>query len=194
MVKVGLIGKGKWGKIIDKTINDLSLSDDFFNINFVEPEQADWVIISTPNDLHYEQVMTWLAAGKNVFCEKPLTLSYESAIQLFEFADAMNCKLYVDDVFSWRKEDEYVIEDTNKFTWMKPNQKDENYIDRLAYHHFYMWVGDEDIDVKSVTGDLNNFEIELEDGRFIEVKAASEKLMKATSNEPLLILKAAWHI
>tara|TARA_X000001036_G_scaffold200062_2_gene188193 strand:- start:9603 stop:10061 length:459 start_codon:yes stop_codon:yes gene_type:complete len=40
------------------------------------------------------------------------------------------------------------------------------------------------------SGDL----IELEDGRFIEVKAASEKLMKATSNEPLLILKAAWHI
>ena len=40
------------------------------------------------------------------------------------------------------------------------------------------------------SGDL----IELEDGRFIEVKAASEKLMKATSDEPLLILKAAWHI
>ena len=38
------------------------------------------------------------------------------------------------------------------------DQKDENYIDRLAYHHFYMWVGDEDIDVKSVTGDLNNFD------------------------------------
>ena len=40
------------------------------------------------------------------------------------------------------------------------------------------------------SGDL----IQLEDGRFIEVKAASEKLMKATSDEPLLILKAAWHI
>ena len=67
MVKVGLIGKGRWGKVIEKTINELSLSDDFFNINFVEPEQADWVIISTPNDLHYEQVMMWLSAGKNVF-------------------------------------------------------------------------------------------------------------------------------
>ena len=40
------------------------------------------------------------------------------------------------------------------------------------------------------SGDL----IQLEDGRFIEVKAASEKLMKATSDEPLLILKAAWHV
>ena len=137
-------------------------------VECVEPKDADWIIISTPNDLHHEQVEYWLSQRKNVFCEKPLTLTRRSAEALFSLADFFNVKLYVDDVFSWRKEDEYVIEDTNKFTWMKPNQKDENYIDRLAYHHFYMWVGDEDIDVKSVTGDLNNFEIELEDGRVAE--------------------------
>ena len=137
-------------------------------VEYVEPKDADWIIISTPNDLHHEQVEYWLSQRKNVFCEKPLTLTRRSAEALFSLADFFNVKLYVDDVFSWRKEDEYVIEDTNKFTWMKPNQKDENYIDRLAYHHFYMWVGDEDIDVKSVTGDLNNFEIELEDGRVAE--------------------------
>jgi len=164
MVKVGLIGKGKWGKVIDKTINELSLSDDFFNINFVEPEQADWVIISTPNDLHYEQAMYWLGQGKNVFCEKPLTLSYESAIQLFEFADVMNCKLYVDDVFSWR--DDYPIyDDMNYFVWTKPNQTDVNFVDRLAYHHFYMWVGDTDFDIKSIEGVSDDFKVELEDGR-----------------------------
>ena len=137
-------------------------------VEYVEPKDADWIIISTPNDLHHEQVEYWLSQRKNVFCEKPLTLTRRSAEALFSLADFFNVKLYVDDVFSWRKEDEYVIEDTNKFTWMKPNQKDENYIDRLAYHHFYMWVGDEDIDVKSVTGNLNNFEIELEDGRVAE--------------------------
>ena len=137
-------------------------------VECVEPKDADWIIISTPNDLHHEQVEYWLSKRKNVFCEKPLTLTKRSAEALFSLADFFGVKLYVDDVFSWRKEDEYVIEDTNKFTWMKPNQKDENYIDRLAYHHFYMWVGDEDIDVKSVTGDLNNFEIELEDGRVAE--------------------------
>ena len=137
-------------------------------VEYVEPKDADWIIISTPNDLHHEQVEYWLSKRKNVFCEKPLTLTKRSAEALFSLADFFGVKLYVDDVFSWRKEDEYVIEDTNKFTWMKPNQKDENYIDRLAYHHFYMWVGDEDIDVKSVTGDLNNFEIELEDGRVAE--------------------------
>jgi len=160
LVKVSIIGKGYWGSVIDKNINDM--------VECVEPKDADWIIISTPNDLHHEQVEYWLSQRKNVFCEKPLTLTKRSAEALFSLADFFGVKLYVDDVFSWRKEDEYVIEDTNKFTWMKPNQKDENYIDRLAYHHFYMWVGDEDIDVKSVTGDLNNFEIELEDGRVAE--------------------------
>jgi len=160
LVKVSIIGKGRWGTVIDKNINDM--------VEYVEPKDADWIIISTPNDLHHEQVEYWLSQRKNVFCEKPLTLTRRSAEALFSLADFFNVKLYVDDVFSWRKEDEYVIEDTNKFTWMKPNQKDENYIDRLAYHHFYMWVGDDDIDVKSITGDLNNFEIELEDGRVAE--------------------------
>ena len=86
MVKVHLVGHGKWGAVIDNAINDLG-------VKHVKPKDADWIILSTPNDLHYEQVMMWLSAGKNVFCEKPLTVSYESAIQVFEFADVMNCKL-----------------------------------------------------------------------------------------------------
>ncbi len=40
------------------------------------------------------------------------------------------------------------------------------------------------------SGDL----IALDDGEYVEVKAAYEKLMKATSNDPKLILRAAWHI
>ena len=36
--------------------------------------------------------------------------------------------------------------------------------------------------------------IELEDGRLIEIIAASEKLMKASSDDELLIMKGAWHI
>jgi hypothetical protein len=175
LVKVSIIGKGYWGSVIDKNINDI--------VEYVEPNDADWIIISTPNDLHHEQVEYWLSQRKNVFCEKPLTLTRRSAEALFSLADFFNVKLYVDDVFSWRKEDEYIIEDTNKFTWKKPNQKDENYIDRLAYHHFYMWVGDDDIDVKNVTGDLNNFEIELEDGRVAEFSYGNSRAVTHTVNK-----------
>jgi ribulose 1,5-bisphosphate synthetase/thiazole synthase len=154
--KVHIIGKGKWGKIIENTISDM--------VEFVNPFESDWVIISTPNDLHYELTMYWLSQGKNVFCEKPLTLSYDSAIQLYELADAMGCKLYVDDVFAWR--DDYPIyDDMNYFVWTKPEQKNINFIDRLAYHHFMMWVGNTDFEIKSIEGQSDDFKVELEDGR-----------------------------
>ena len=98
MVKVSIIGKGRWGTVIDKNINDM--------VEYVEPNDADWIIISTPNDLHHEQVEYWLSQRKNVFCEKPLTLTKRTAEALFSLADFFGVKLYVDDVFSWRKEDE----------------------------------------------------------------------------------------
>ena len=50
---------------------------------------------------------------------------------------SLGVKLYVDDVFSWRKEDEFIIEDTNKFTWKKPNQKDENDIMDLLLKNLF---------------------------------------------------------
>ena len=157
MVKVHLIGHGKWGAVIDNAINDL-------NVKWVDADEADWIIISTPNDLHYEQVWKYLRMKKNVFCEKPLTLNYKASKELFDFADTMGVRLYVDDIFTWR--DDYdIYDDVNHFAWTKPNQKDTNYIDRLAYHHFYMWVRDTDFEIKNITGEPNDFKIELEDGR-----------------------------
>ncbi len=160
MVKVHLIGHGKWGAVIDNAINDL-------RVKHVEPKEADWIIISTPNDLHYEQVSYWLGQKKNVFCEKPLSLTYKSAKELFDFADTMGVRLYVDDVFSWR--DDYdIYSNVNHFVWTKPNQKDKNYIDRLAYHHFMMWVGDTDFEIKDITGEPSDFKVELQDGKTAE--------------------------
>ena len=186
MVKVHLIGYGRWGAVIDNALSDL-------NVKHVEPMKADWIIISTPNDLHYEQVSYWLAQKKNVFCEKPLTLTYESAKELYDFADRMGVKLYVDDVFAWR--DDYdIYDDVNHFVWTKPNQKDINYLDRLAYHHFYMWVRDTDFIIKDITGEPNDFKVELQDGRTAEffygdssevVHYVNEDDMAHNQNNPL---------
>ena len=186
MVKVHLIGHGKWGAVIDNAINDL-------NVKWVDADDADWIIISTPNDLHYEQVWKYLRMKKNVFCEKPLTLNYKAAKELFDFADTMGVRLYVDDVFTWR--DDYdIYDDVNHFVWTKPNQKDTNYIDRLAYHHFYMWVRDTYFEIKNITGEPNDFKIELEDGRVGEffygnssevVHYVNEDDMSHNQNNPL---------
>ena len=126
MVKVSIIGKGYWGSVIDKNINDM--------VEYVEPNDADWIIISTPNDLHHEQVEKWLVKRKNVFCEKPLTLTQSSAKGLFSLADFMGVKLYVDDVLHWVKKLNIDVEGSISFKWQKHGSFNANIIDNLAYH------------------------------------------------------------
>ena len=134
MTKVHIIGKGYFGKKIESSIKDM--------VEFVKPEDADWIIISTPNDLHFEQVQYWLGQRKNVFCEKPLCLSESAANELYALADFMNVKLYVDDVFRHHKyhkeSDIFYVESYNSFKWHKWGSFRANIIDNLAYHHFYM--------------------------------------------------------
>ena len=136
MAKVSIIGKGKWGtKIFDSIKND---------VDIVKPENSDWIVISTPNDLHFEQVEYWLEQKKNVFCEKPLSLNYKSAEYLYNTAFDNDVKLYVDDVFIWRNE----FYNVSNFRWGKTDTT--NYIDRLAYHHFYLWVRNKKILVDEI--------------------------------------------
>ena len=127
MHKVSIIGLGTWGNKILNSINNY--------VEIVDNEEADWIIISTPNDLHYEQVKYWLNKKKNVFCEKPLTLTLESSKELFKIADKNSVKLYVDDVFLWRND---LPPLPAHFKWNKSNNS--NFLDRLAYHHFYLWI------------------------------------------------------
>ena len=139
MIKVAIIGKGIFGDKIENCIKD--------NVEFVEPDDANWIIISTPNDLHHEQVEKWLVKRKNVFCEKPLTLTERTAKGLFSLADFMGVKLYVDDVFKWHNID---LEGNLNFKWRKYGSFNANIIDNLAYHHFYQWVGTDDFEIKNI--------------------------------------------
>ena len=142
MIKVAIIGKGKFGSKIENTIKDM--------VQFVDPNDADWVIIATPNDLHAEQVEKWLVKRKNVFCEKPLTLTKRTAEGLFSLADFMGVKLYVDDVLHWVKKLNIDVKGSINFKWQKYGSFNANIIDNLAYHDFYLWVGSADFEIKDV--------------------------------------------
>lgn len=56
---------------------DLEVRPDF--TEFLEREDVDAVILTTPNPLHEEQITQCAKAGKHVFCEKPLGLTAASA-------------------------------------------------------------------------------------------------------------------
>lgn len=54
---------------------------------------VDIVYVATPNGLHAEQVVAAAAAGKHVFCDKPLATSIEDARRAVEACDAAGVKL-----------------------------------------------------------------------------------------------------
>ena len=81
-MKTGLIGKGYWGNIILSKLDNCSLIPPF--------KEAEWVFIATPPQNHYEYVKEYILKGKNIFCEKPLTLDYTSAKKLIKLSKEKN--------------------------------------------------------------------------------------------------------
>ena len=107
MKRVGLIGHGYWGKILHQKLKYLSdikficTSEDEYESKL---KDVEWVFVATTNESHYEIVKDCILAEKNVFCEKPLTMTYEKSLELVELANSKDVKLFIDEVFWYRSE------------------------------------------------------------------------------------------
>src|ERR1700722_9850871 len=55
---------------------------------FVGPPDLDIISVCTPTDLHREQVLAAISAGKHVLCEKPVALDAGQAAEMADAADA----------------------------------------------------------------------------------------------------------
>jgi predicted dehydrogenase len=105
--KVIVVGAGHWGKNLVKNFYDLGalagVAEAHDGLRQVAQEQfscptykdflealpnADALVIATPASTHYPFAKTALEAGKDVFIEKPMTLTTADAKELAELADA----------------------------------------------------------------------------------------------------------
>lgn len=108
MINAAIVGLGRWGKNLVDSVQGksahlqfthavvrrpdaardfavrhaLELSTDFDRMLTDERVQA--VVLTTPHSLHTEQIIAAAAAGKPVFCEKPLALSRADAERAIE--------------------------------------------------------------------------------------------------------------
>jgi len=145
LVRVGLIGYGTWGKILYKKLEkfcDIKFTCRSKDTYLDKLDDVDWVIVSTPNETHYEIVNNCLLFGKNVFCEKPLTLTYEESETLYQVAEIQKVKLYVDDVQNWREVqwdlmEHNLIERKKKDNFNHSYYTNKDLLYRLAYHDIY---------------------------------------------------------
>jgi len=107
MLRIGVVGLGWWGKQIVRSLKasarfrvvcgtDLAPAAlaDFANENafalladygaVLERSDVDAVVITTPHSQHEAQVLATVAAGKQVFCEKPLAMSVAGAQRILD--------------------------------------------------------------------------------------------------------------
>ena len=109
-MKIGLIGHGYWGRIIkanlpNKKFGEVIIHDPAhpeYKKNNIDKLLSDCthVFVATPASTHLDIVGEALAAGCNVFCEKPLVISTDNAKKLYEAAEENDVDLYVDWIFT----------------------------------------------------------------------------------------------
>ncbi|MBT7981098.1 MAG: Gfo/Idh/MocA family oxidoreductase, partial [Akkermansiaceae bacterium] len=57
-------------------------TDDWIQV--IEHPDVNYVVVGTPDALHYEAVMAAAAAGKHLFCEKPLAMNVGEAREMLQ--------------------------------------------------------------------------------------------------------------
>ena len=119
MIDAAIVGLGCWGRTLVESVQGKSGGLRFTHAVSREPEKLqdyagkhrlevvgaldpvladpriDAVVLATPHSLHCEQIIAAAAAGKSVFCEKPLTLTKAEAARAIEACRAAGVVLGV---------------------------------------------------------------------------------------------------
>jgi predicted dehydrogenase len=117
IVNAAIVGLGRWGKVLVSSVLDKSDKLRFAQCVVRDPESArafasqsglevstdfermlrddriQAVVLATPHSLHVRQIIAAAAAGKPVFCEKPLALTKTDALRAVEACTKANVPL-----------------------------------------------------------------------------------------------------
>lgn len=121
-VSVAVVGCGHWGKNLVRNFNQLNAlgmvcdttptgrataaklapqTTIVADVQQVVEAEVGGVVIATPAETHYDLTRQALAAGKDVFVEKPLALTYEQGAHLVQLAEEYGRILMVGHVLEY---------------------------------------------------------------------------------------------
>jgi len=95
-----MVGLGRWGKSLmaataksSRIAFPRAVNDAAGFAEVLEDAAIQAVVIATPHSLHREQVIAAAAAGKHVFCEKPLALTLADARAMIDACQQADVRL-----------------------------------------------------------------------------------------------------
>ena len=139
--KVLVFGEGKWGKIfLSKLKKEVQIKKVFRskdNFKKASLENIDWIFILTSTNKHYEICNYFVGKCKNIFCEKPLTSSYNSSKKLLKKVKKKKTNLYVSDIENFKNK-KIIIKKENLILRKKLTNDKKDILSRYAYHDLYI--------------------------------------------------------
>jgi UDP-N-acetylglucosamine 3-dehydrogenase len=100
LARIALIGNGKWGANVERTLNELPTAKLAYVAGrdwrgLLSKADIDGVVIATPPSSHAEIALTFIERGIPVFIEKPMTPDGESAQKIVDASVARNSPVQV---------------------------------------------------------------------------------------------------
>lgn len=136
-----LFGEGKWGKVLKKNLLQYKIIKVFnskSNIDDFTYKNIDWAVIATDNLSHFKVSKFLIKKKINIFCEKPLTLTFSESKELIDLANEKGCKLFVNHIYNFKKiEFKFYLENIIKRS-KNSFKNTENIIFDLFYHDLYL--------------------------------------------------------
>jgi len=92
MIKLGIVGTGRWGDVYAKTLRDMGIPVAWqAGGDWRDNPRPDGVIVASAAESHYSVALSCIEDDIPVLIEKPVCLSYVSAKYLLELARANGC-------------------------------------------------------------------------------------------------------
>ncbi|AUM62635.1 Gfo/Idh/MocA family protein [Spiroplasma monobiae] len=156
-------------------------------------DEVDAIYIASPNGLHYEQAKYFLTQQKHVLLEKPLTLSFNEALELFEIAKRNN--VFLMEAYKTFHTPQFghlfqFVKDYQPFIANLNLNKYSSRMEKIKMGH-YDSVFDFNLG-KGSTYDLLIYPVELSIALFgpvVEVKSMGQKILNGSGMNDCVILR-----
>ncbi|MBS4540023.1 Gfo/Idh/MocA family oxidoreductase [Clostridium sp. D2Q-11] len=176
-MKVGLVGYGYWGRILSEYIqkdkkfdlisiycpsterNGLFTNDinDLFDNTDIQT-----IFIASPTKTHYELGKKGLLKDKNIFCEKPLTLSFKETKELAKISKEKNLIIQTDYVYTFSPSINKIKEiiDGKKINYIEMNMSQ---LGKYYQEDIYYTLSCHQLSILDYLFGLDNFEFNFND-------------------------------